>query len=333
MISEGEDPPGDVLARYPALRDTTARIANTSGGHVVRAWRIDTETGSFLLRRFLADTVAANAAATASVHALAAQAGLASALVANDTGGLVTSTGGWLFTLTAYLQGATPVRGVPGAALCHRLGHALGRLHQRLREVPAAGLRSWQLPGTAALRAALRAHDRPGCRHPAARRVLRAKLAYAQAIPAVVRTRLNGLDRHVIHGDVHPGNILLTGTRPMFVDFDLARSAPPAYELMRALIYCTHPAGPPEAYRDRVSAFLSGYLTARPLTDHQIATMVELYRTVQILDPYGLHACENIREALVGFGHARFALLYWLTRHGAGLTTLAHHIRHLTAAR
>jgi Ser/Thr protein kinase RdoA (MazF antagonist) len=159
------------------------------------------------------------------------------------------------------------------------------------------------------------------------------KLAYAQAIPVRVRTCLNGLDRQVIHGDVHPGNILLTGTRLVFVDFDLARSAPPAYELLRTLIYCIHPAGPPEAYRDRATAFLSGYLTVRPLTDHQIATMVELYRTVQILDPYGLPACENAQESLVGFGHARFALLYWLTCHGAGLTALARHTRHLTESR
>lgn len=59
--------------------------------------------------------------------------------------------------------------------------------------------------------------------------------------------------------------------------------------------------------------------------------MVELYRAVQILDPYGLQACKNAQETLLSFGHARFALLYWLTRHGAGLTALAEQIRHLTA--
>ncbi|MGH3825088.1 MAG: phosphotransferase, partial [Pseudonocardiaceae bacterium] len=191
-------------------------------------------------------------------------------------------------------------------------------------QVPAAGLRPWQLAGPGAVREALRAHDRPGCRHPAARRVLQVKLAYAQAIPTSLRAQLNALDRQVIHGDVYPGNILLTSTGAVFIDFDLARWAPPAYELIRALIYCTHPTGGPHAYRERVAAFLSGYLTTRPLTDLEIATMVELYRAVQILDPYGLHACENAPDSLLGFGHARFALLYWLTRHGADLTTLAH---------
>lgn len=330
MTTERELPPGGVLARYPALKGTAVMIHNAPGGHVTRAWRIDTEAGSFWLRRLPADVTADNAAATAAAQNHAARARLAPPLVTNDTGGLVTRTGGRLFTLTTHLDAATPTPGVPGAELSHRLGHALGRLHQQLREVPAGDLRPWHLPGPAALREALRTHDRSGCRHPVARRVLQVKLAYAQAIPARVRTRLNGLDRQVIHGDIHPGNILLTNATPVFIDFDLARAAPPAYELMRALIYCTHPAGSPEVYRDRVTAFLRGYLTARPLTDLEIATMVELYRAVQILDPYGLHACENARETLLCFGHARFALLYWLTRHGTGLTVLADQVRHLT---
>jgi Ser/Thr protein kinase RdoA (MazF antagonist) len=326
VTGEHADPPSAVLARYPALTGTTVSIHHVGGGHVTHAWRITTPTATVLLRRLAAATTADTAAATAAVAAHAARAGLAPALVTNDTGELVTTTGGRLFTLTTYLECAQPVLGVPGVDVCRQLGHTLGHLHQQLRQVPAAGLRPWHLAGTDALREALRAHDRTGCRHPAARRVLQVKLAHAQAIPTSLRDRLNALDRQVIHGDVHPGNILLTGTSAMFVDFDLARSAPPAYELIRTLIYCTHPAGGPDAHRERVTAFLSGYLTTRPLTDLEIATMVELYRTVQILDPYGLHACEDTREGLLGFGHARFALLYWLTRHGAGLTALAHRV-------
>jgi Ser/Thr protein kinase RdoA (MazF antagonist) len=319
-----------VLSRYPSLASSAASISDAPSGHVTRGWRVNTGTGSFLLRRLNAYSPD-SAAHTAQVHACAARAGLAPPFVANDAGEPVTDVGGTLYALTIYLDGGPLSTDLPDKGLCHQLGDALGRLHQQLREVPANGLRPWRLPGLDALREALQAHEPPDCPHPITRRVLRAKLAYAQAIPAHVRARLNCMDSQVIHGDIHPGNIVLTGTRPVFVDFDLARSAPPAYEVMRALIYCTHPAGPHDVYRDRVAAFLRGYLTARPLTKTEISGMVELYRIVQILDPYGLHACGDVPENLLRFGHARFALLYWLTRHGAGITALTHQIRRLTS--
>ncbi|MGH3822807.1 MAG: hypothetical protein ACRDRA_08235, partial [Pseudonocardiaceae bacterium] len=129
MTHEPADPPRAVLARYPALAGTTVNIHNVGGGHVTCAWRITTPTGVWLLRRLPAETTADTAAATAAVQAQAARAGLAPALVANDTGGLVTTTGGRLFALTTYLECAGPARGIPGVEVCHRLGHALGHLH------------------------------------------------------------------------------------------------------------------------------------------------------------------------------------------------------------
>lgn len=326
MSNDHRDPPAAAVAAFPVLAGTTG-IHPAEPGHATRAWRITTSTGSFLLRRFSPDITADQAAATLRVHSRAADAGLAPTLLPAGTGRPITRAAGRLFALTTHLQAKAFDPDKADACSCHRLGRLLGRLHHRLRETPADGLPGWRLPATSALRAALAAHNSSGCAHPAARRVLRAKLARAHAIPSRVLAHLNGLDRQVIHGDVHPGNILLTGTGPVLVDFDLARSAPPAYELMRALIYCTHPVGSPEAHRDRVSAFLHGYLTARPLTHEEIDAMVAVYQVVQIFDPYGLHTCQDAAPALVAFGHARFALLYWLARHGATLTTMAHHIR------
>lgn len=42
-----------------------------------------------------------------------------------------------------------------------------------------------------------------------------------------------------------------------------------------------------------------------------------------ILDTYGLAACEGASPGLLAFGHARFALLYWLRRNAEILTKLA----------
>ncbi len=56
---------------------------------------------------------------------------------------------------------------------------------------------------------------------------------------------LRALPVALVHGDFHPGNVLTVDGRVSAVlDVDLARLAPPAYELARALLYCTHPAGP-----------------------------------------------------------------------------------------
>lgn len=67
----------------------------------------------------------------------------------------------------------------------------------------------------------------------------------------------------------------------------------------------------------------TGYLAAAPLSRHELATMAWLYETTQILDTYGLAVCEGVSPGLLAFGHARFALLYWLRRNAEILTGLA----------
>ena len=51
--------------------------------------------------------------------------------------------------------------------------------------------------------------------------------------------------------------------------------------------------------------------------------MAVLYETVQVLDTRGLGTCLGVSEAALGFGESRFALLYWLRRHGAAVAGLA----------
>ena len=54
----------------------------------------------------------------------------------------------------------------------------------------------------------------------------------------------------------------------------------------------------------------------------EIETMAVLYETVQVLDIRGLGTCLGASEAALGFGEARFALLYWRC-HGSAVAGLA----------
>ena len=167
-----------------------------------------------------------------------------------------------------------------GPRACAELGLALGRLHGALAglSAPAAGPHLALLadPG-AALRAAYAAHDHGACAHTTARQALAAKLRCAEALSGTVLETLASLPQQVIHGDVHPGDVLASrspGTCGIsLIDFDCTRYAPPAYEVMRAPLYCVKPSGSRSAFEDGAEAFLGGYLAAGPLSGREIETM------------------------------------------------------------
>lgn len=123
----------------------------------------------------------------------------------------------------------------------------------------------------------VRSHDHGACAHPTARQALAAKLRCAEALSGTVPETLASLPQQVIHGDVHPGNVLASrspGTCGIsLIDFDRTRYAPPAYEVMRALLYCVKRSGSRSAFEGRAEAFLGGYLAAGPLSGREIETM------------------------------------------------------------
>lgn len=311
-----------VLAAY-GIDPRRTTIQPMVGGHAALTWRLDSLAGRVVLHQLADNLTRAQAALASAAHDHAALAGLAPEVVRNRRGDLVTEHNDHRYCLTAYVDDAAPLSATPQAVNWLALGHHLGWLHVTLAAIPV--VTPWRLPDDGALQRALAAHRHPGCTHQDALRTIIAKLDLARTIDDPMRQRLDALPQQIIHGDIHPGNVLIRqdGMVSTVIDFDLARASPPGYELVRSLIYCTRPAGTPDAYAVRVAEFLRGYFTARPLTGVEIHTMMPLYEAVQILDPYAFSACENADPSFVSFGHARLSLLYWIRRNHHSLTALA----------
>lgn len=332
-----------VLTRY-LDRDLAraAIVSELAPAGACRTWLVGMPAPCFVLRRLPPGTTAARARFVTAVHHHAACAGCAPSLLANDEGERLTLNRGRYFQLVQYVESAWDRHVIPGPRACAELGLALGRLHSALAglSAPVAGPHlTFPADPDAALRAAYAAHDHDACAHPTARQALAAKLRRAEALSGTVLETLASLPQQVIHGDVHPGNVLASrapgtsGIRGIsLIDFDRTRYAPPAYEVMRALIYCVKPSGPRSAFEGRAGAFLSGYLAARPLSSREIETMAVLYETVQVLSTYGLGACHGASAAALAFGEARFSLLYWLRRHGSAVVELARQAVAATAS-
>jgi Ser/Thr protein kinase RdoA (MazF antagonist) len=254
---------------------------------------------------------------------------LAPAVLPNEAGCLITKRGERLAMLTEYAEGVCDSTLIPETEISRRIGSALASLHLGLRSLPPAEV-AWPGPGdpTVRLRAAIRTHLTPTCPHTGVQQVLRSKLARALALPTWQLKLGSSLPQSVIHGDVHLGNLVLAeGRVAAFIDFDLTRTFPPVYELIRGLLYCVKPDDGPSAFTEQASAFLEGYLAIAPLSEAELAGMVPLFTTVQILDPHGLDTCQDASQELLSFGRTRFALLCWLDRYGPFLTDLARKVQ------
>lgn len=247
-------------------------------------------------------------------------------VIADCAGRLVAVVNGQAFMLAVFAPGDCRPEVPPGVDRCRELGRMLGRLHVCLGsfpdlagEAPPARLD----PAPTAVALALANHG-PGCPHPEIRRVLRAKLAWANALSESSRAFVVERPRSLIHGDFHLGNAVIAGGRVRTVlDYDLARPCAQGYEVVRGLLYCVRPNAGDPRFAIRAQAFLSGYFEVSSLPEDDVAHMVEQFRAVQVLDPHGLDVCAGADEQLLRFGLARFRLLRWIEHSGAALTSLA----------
>jgi Ser/Thr protein kinase RdoA (MazF antagonist) len=319
--------PLSVLMRYRHLGHVS-RVEPLRRGFGTEKWLVSVPAGDFVFRHFPPSFFPDRGRFVAFVQQHAADAGLAPRVVENDVGDLTTIQHEHVFMLAPYVAGSCSSGAARTEHLCAELGLTLGRLHQTLVGLrPAAIAPRLALPAdpTAPIREAISRHG-ASCAHTSARRILRDKLARAQRLAGPVLNRHRVPSQSIIHGDFHRPNVVVSrGGVAGVIDFDLARVCPPGYELVRGLLYCTKGKTTDlEVFTHRARAFLEGYFAARTLASEELAEMVGLFRTVQVLDVHGLDRCETASRGFLCFGEERFRLLRWIEAHGQLVTELAY---------
>ena len=83
-----------------------------------------------------------------------------------------------------------------------------------------------------------------------------------------------GVGAVVCHGDVHPGNVLMTVDGPVLIDFDLLCHAPPGWDHAMLTTYATRWGGTDDVY----PAFADGY--GRSLADDELTATIASLRNV-----------------------------------------------------
>lgn len=216
--------PPHVLDRVPGCEGGRSPIAVTrnSGGSVNTAWRIVTSAGRFVVRLHGDDPAALgiDRSREALLHAAAARAGIAPALVYADPGGA--------FLITELLEGR-PWK--PGdfayPARLERIAQTLRRLHS----LPPPAVPPFDLA------AILRRHvDRIVQAEPAAAAELDALLA--RALAALDRLQDEGRTPGIVHNDLHHTNII-GWERPRLIDWEYAGVADPLFDL--ACVHAYYP--------------------------------------------------------------------------------------------
>lgn len=262
----GSMSPGElavVCARFDIGR--IASVGPLALGQGARAKvRIETDRGAYVLKRHAARERDAVAASHEVVLRLEAQGLPVAPLVGTREGNAsLTEHDGWVYELMGFIEGDRPDGSVPASRLA---GSALGRVHDALRGWrPTRALAEEGYHGTPRVRSALR---RCGQAHG---RALGDDLAerYERAAAAVERAGVKAWARDPMHGDWHPGNVVLRdGEVVGMLDFDSVRIGAAVCDLARALVWFGLAARPTlVAWRDGldlslVGAFATGYQRA-----------------------------------------------------------------------
>ena len=185
---------------------------------------------------------------------------------------LATADGPRIMRLLTFLPGELQYRTQPGEKQSRNVGRALAELGLGLEGYdgrPPAGKLMWDISHTLDL-VAVAGHVAPE-RQAATGAVL---AEFERALPALAALPR----RQIIHNDFNPHNILLDPAEPSkvvgIIDFGDMVHAPLVNDLAVGLSY--HLAT--DDWAARASAFLEGFLSARPLAPEEIAVLPLLLR-------------------------------------------------------
>jgi Ser/Thr protein kinase RdoA (MazF antagonist) len=257
-----------------ALRDSygweRAAVAGPmrSSGLPPRAWRLETEQGACVLKRFTPEQRPAGeleADVLVWLGALPSPAYRTPSLVPTEDGAPLAGVGEDAYLVTRFEPGQFRSYTEFSRADWGDLGASLGALHARLRGHP--------LPGTSArLSARLAERDlererqtlertaaaalarEPGRREEAARYFERRRSLLVERGPRVLAEVCLALGEEPIHNDFNQHNyVFRAGAPPLITDWERALLAPAEYEVVRCLSLV--PIADPDAARGFVAAY------------------------------------------------------------------------------
>jgi aminoglycoside phosphotransferase (APT) family kinase protein len=224
MPADGLQPlPAAALARVPGCEAGAApeELTLLGGGPANASYRIVTRRGAFVVRMHAAQSalLGVDRAREALLHAHAARAGLAPALIASDPGGA--------FLITEFVPGRVWEASDMGEPA------ALARLGERLRTLH--GLPAPEVAGFDPAALVQRHVARIAAADPADGSALAPWLKRAGAI--LEACRASGRSACLVHNDLHHANVLCAGSALYLLDWEYAAVTDPLFDLACLLAY------------------------------------------------------------------------------------------------